>query len=376
MTTVARILYWGGGFLFFLLLLLLIPKPLLPVSISLLSWVATGLVFEVLLGPSRSSAHLSASPADGLVELVPLPGVLASPNTADPRFARLLDLEPAPRLARKPPRALLGRLRLVPLFHSRGTKGWTDPEIAQALDAVLRVGVWIEHQAQRYQAPLNVQLSSHYLRLLDPLTPESRPLEFALEPEQGGLAPFESDTDIELIASASRALSSLNIPQARDLPQLIHTLAARLDTDHLAWLLFSRSAGRSFASREHDLGLPSAHIAVIYAAENDLPGPLLGPPRVDPATIAHELLHLFGASDKYGRSLRDYPPGAVSSRDIMRLSESRLSRLQIDPRTASELLWPPHPNAHEKARRNTRVPGGHDAEIDKSQDPSPPVAGA
>ncbi len=81
------------------------------------------------------------------------------------------------------------------------------------------------------------------------------------------------------------------------------------------------------------------NLAVIHAAETDLPGPLLGPPSVDPATIAHELLHLFGASDKYGRSLKDYAPGSVTPREIMRLTESRLARLQVDPLTASELLW-------------------------------------
>ena len=48
-------------------------------------------------------------------------------------------------------------------------------------------------------------------------------------------------------------------------------------------------------------------------------------------TVVHELLHLFGATDKYGRSLRDVPPGTVTSRDVMRLSETRLSRLRIDP---------------------------------------------
>ncbi len=211
----------------------------------------------------------------------------------------------------------------------------------RALDAVFRVGVWIEKEAQHYNAPVNVQLVASYFQLLDPSPPEPQPLQFAPEPGEGGLSPFEELEDIELLASTSRAIRGLGLPGIRDLPKLVQVLGSRLDNDRLAWLLLTRSAGRSFASCERDLGLPGVNLAVIYAAETDLPGPLLGPPHVDPATIAHELLHLFGASDKYGRSLKSFAPRSVTARDIMRLSESRLSRLQVDPLTASELLWQP-----------------------------------
>ncbi len=68
-------------------------------------------------------------------------------------------------------------------------------------------------------------------------------------------------------------------------------------------------------------------LAICYAREASFPEPLAGPGRVDPTTVAHELLHLFGATDKYGVPLDNFPPGSVPRRDIMRLDEDRLDRL-------------------------------------------------
>jgi hypothetical protein len=80
-------------------------------------------------------------------------------------------------------------------------------------------------------------------------------------------------------------------------------------------------------------------MAVCYPCEASFPEPLVGPARVDPVTVVHELLHLFGASDKYGRPLTAYAPRTVTSREVMRLSEERLARLRIDPSTAAEIGW-------------------------------------
>ena len=55
--------------------------------------------------------------------------------------------------------------------------------------------------------------------------------------------------------------------------------------------------------------------------------------------IAHEVLHLFGASDKYGVPLDSFRSGQVTHRDIMRMDARRLERLRVDPLTASEVGW-------------------------------------
>jgi hypothetical protein len=87
--------------------------------------------------------------------------------------------------------------------------------------------------------------------------------------------------------------------------------------------------------------LEGVALAVCYLREASFPEPLPrnASARVDPVTVVHELLHLFGASDKYGHPLREFEPGTVTRHEVMRLSESRLSRLRIDERSARELGW-------------------------------------
>ncbi|MHC5541100.1 hypothetical protein ACYOEI_23000, partial [Singulisphaera rosea] len=111
------------------------------------------------------------------------------------------------------------------------------------------------------------------------------------------------------------------------------------EADVHVWLLHPRRAGRSLAIPLDRTELRGVSLAVCYAREANFPEPLVGFPFTDPVTIVHELMHLFGASDKYGVPLGSYPAKSVSSRDIMRLSESTLSRLRVDPRTAWEVGW-------------------------------------
>ena len=98
-------------------------------------------------------------------------------------------------------------------------------------------------------------------------------------------------------------------------------------------------AGRSGAIGAERFRLPGGGLALCYARESNASAPLVGLPYVDPATLAHEFLHLFGASDKYGTPLRSFPDRSVTSRDIMRLDRDRLGSLRIDPLTASEIGW-------------------------------------
>src|SRR5690606_23118862 len=106
-----------------------------------------------------------------------------------------------------------------------------------------------------------------------------------------------------------------------------------------AWLLFPRSAGQSWAVSEADLGLPGVSLGVCYARETKFSAALDRRPFSDPVSIVHELLHLFGATDKYGVPLKDFPAGSVSRRDVMRLDFETLGALRIDPLTAAEIGW-------------------------------------
>ncbi len=145
-------------------------------------------------------------PADGVVEVVPLPGVRSEPNPRDPRFGRFLELDsedgskPASRRRGVPP--LLGRVAIASLFLGRDGKSWSDPEIARTLDAVIRAARWVEHEAIRHHAAVNLDLAGVYFVADDPVSEAEVELAILPEGDRDGL--FEADAEVKLVASASR----------------------------------------------------------------------------------------------------------------------------------------------------------------------------
>jgi hypothetical protein len=306
-----------------------------------------GLMGEIVarLRAWRTAARVEtrdASPADGRVEVVPVDGVQGDPHGKEGRFRRYLAIEPTPVLPRirsRPARRacppLLGRVAMGSLFLDRGGKGWSDAEIARAMDGLIRAGEWIEREAMRIGAAVNLVVPETYFLARDE-APET-PVEIAVLPEGDGEGLFDADAEVRLVSAASRASRLLGFADVADLAE---SVSRRLDgVDGLVWVIHPRSAGRSFVVPESDTGICGVSLAICYAREDDFPGPLVGPPFSDPATFAHEFLHLFGASDKYGVPLRAFEPGQVTDRDIMRLEYERLSRLRIDPATAAEIGW-------------------------------------
>ena len=145
---------------------------------------------------------------------------------------------------------------------------------------------------------------------------------------------------MKAVIGATRAAVRLGFRDAADLFQAVE---ARVESDAAVWLIHPRRAGRSLAVPREESGLRGVSLAVCYARESSFPEPMVGPARTDPVTVVHELLHLFGATDKYGRSLREFAPKAVTPREVMRLAETRLSRLRVDAETAREIGWAPGP---------------------------------
>jgi hypothetical protein len=98
-------------------------------------------------------------------------------------------------------------------------------------------------------------------------------------------------------------------------------------------------------------GLDGVALAVCFPSEASFPEAVRRNDhvRVDVVTAAHEVLHLFGATDKYGLPLRSFEAGTVTRNEIMRLSEDHLSRLRVDAWTAYELGWVKSPRAQNTA---------------------------
>jgi len=344
----ARLGFWLFGFALGIAAGAAVPESLFPGARPVVfgsAFLLTGVFAEMFLGPTGPAAPRprDTRPADGRVDLAGVAGARREPNPVDPRFGAFLGLDaggPVGGVPGAPPRAeprtsppLLGRVVVASLFVGRDGRPWSAAEVAEAHRALTRAAGWVEAQALRFGAAVNLELADTYF-LFDDDAEDEVALAFTREGDDVG--PFEENATAKALFAATRAAAGLGFGDAQD---LFRSVAARLGADVTVWLMHPRQAGRSFAVPVEDSGLRGVSLAVCYPRESSFPGPLTGTARPDPVTLVHELLHLFGATDKYGQPLRDFAPRSVSSREVMRLTETRLSRLRIDPFTASEIGW-------------------------------------
>jgi hypothetical protein len=300
------------------------------------------LLLTVLAGPA-SRPHApprDTRPADGTIEVAHLRDVRAKPCAADPRFARFERLEGSVESRRAgdlpiEPGPLLGRVVVVSLFVGRDGADWSEGEIAKAHRAIERALGWVEREAMRWGAPVNLEMAGVYFASRDDRVDD---VEVGFVPEGDAEAPLEVAAVTRAVASASRAAARLGFA---DLAALVAAVEARLEAaDAVVWLVHPRCGGRSLAILPDERTLPGVALAVCFAREANFTEALgARPPFTDPVTVVHELLHLFGATDKYQAPLHAFPPGMVSERDVMCLYHESLPRLRVDRLTAQELGW-------------------------------------
>ena len=278
-----------------------------------------------------------ARPADGVVDVVPIVGVEGSANAVQTRFQKFDRLaDPGSLRSRRlysTNPALLGKVVLVSVFIGKDGADWTDEEVGRAHQALEKVGLWIEREASCRNVPVNIGVAEIYFQVEDEV---DDPVEIAFSPEGDDVGPMEANASSKSLAMASRAAARLGF---QDISCLFERMGSRIEADSCVWLFHVRRAGRSFAIPAVESDLSGIGLAICYSREASFPEPIRGAGRVDASTVAHELLHLFGASDKYGVALRSFAKGTVTSRDIMRLNHDSLSRMTIDPLTAFEVGW-------------------------------------
>ena len=286
--------------------------------------------------------------ADGEVPLCPLCGVDSITNEVRPELKRFLGLttpgEPSTRGRHVSRRWLLGRVAVFSIFVGRDGSLWSDREIQAAYDAMERMGRWIEREAIRHAAPVNIELVDTYFAVDDPREGEVE-LSSSLDPYETIID--EAESDLNDLAGASAAVKDLGFA---DLADLIGQMSRRAEADAVVWIIHVLRCGRSCVEEADRFGDRGVGVALCYAKDSTASGRLTGLPFVDPATLAHETLHLFGATDKYGTPVGSFPPRSVTSLDVMRLDETRLSRCRIDPLTAKEIGWPTAPNVAKRKR--------------------------
>jgi hypothetical protein len=320
----------------------------LGVWLALLGLGLVGLVIEVARLTLRARAS-RARRAEGETRVEPYPGGIApvalepkEPNLRDDRFFRYSGpFRPGEGEEPGPPSpwgktaspALLGRVALVSMFIGSDGRAWADSEIARWTASIEWAARWIRRQAERYGADVAVGVADTYFHVEGDRTPETE-IGYAWTGAELGL--FEMNSITRALTLMSRAAAQLGF---RDSVDFVREVGARLDGATPVWLLHLRRAGRSFAVPLELTELDGVSLALCYALNKNFPDSIVRSPVPDAAMIAHEILHLFGASDKYGMPLDAFRPGLVTSREIMRLDVDRLDRLRVDPLTASELGW-------------------------------------
>jgi hypothetical protein len=346
-----RVGFWLSGLVVGVAMAAAVPEALFPgarPAVFGAAFLVLGLIGEVLQSARVRHAAEEAAwrrdtrAADGRVELARVPGARGAPNPFDPRFTRFERLEPDgdPGASFAPPGwggrdcpPLLGRVVIASLFLGRDGRTWSDAELAESHEAITRAAAWVEREAQRYRAAVNLELASAYFVADDD---EADEVAIGFVAEGDDVGPFEERATTKALLRATRAAARLGFADA---PALFRAVERRVAADVTVWLLHPRESGRSFAVPRHFRAPGGLSLAVCYPREASFPEPLNGPARADPVTVVHELLHLFGATDKYGRPLAAFAPRTVSTREVMRLSEDRLSRLRVDPGTAVEVGW-------------------------------------
>jgi hypothetical protein len=286
-------------------------------------------------------------PADGEVGIVAISGVVSEGGLRGSEFRRFVALEAGVSEVpfrsfriwgrRFPP--LLGRVAIVSVFQGRDGRAWSEDEVAKAHRALRRAGAWIEREAIRWQVPVNIDLADTYFSGVE--QDADREVAIFRPDEWGGVGLPDPDAEARILGILGRTAAGLGFADPVD---LLGRIGRRVEADQLVWLLHVRRAGKSIALPSDATGIPGVAVAVCYAREEDFEAPLAVPPFADPITFVHELMHLFGAEDKYGVSLSTFPRGTVSERDVMVLGLESLSRLHVDPLTAVEIGWASSPS--------------------------------
>ena len=304
--------------------------------------LAHGFLGELVFRRRRGGVRTQAALPDGLVP----DGRIAirafvkercKPNEVDDRFGRQVQRPPRSsgrtRLASE---GLTGRVVVSTIFNSGEYSEWSDAEIARALRTVERSCRWIEREAIRWNAPLKLDVAGAYF--VFPLRPFHEP-EINLADQAHDLGLVAQGEWEWIFKGLNQGLPELGCDDFIDF--VVSAESSLAPNDGVVWLLFPRQAGRSFALHRSDGLTGGANLAVCYALDANFPEPLRGSrPRVDPATIAHEMLHLFHATDKYGKRLDAFPEGTVTRSDIMRMANLRSFETHtIDLATAREIGW-------------------------------------
>lgn len=239
---------------------------------------------------------------------------------------------------------LKGKVILYAVFvDAKAPKPWTSYDIASTLDSINLATQWIEGQAQLNGIPLNIETICHSNKKTVPIYED-----FPRKSLSGALVSKTPGSGVKRIRKwADRVSKQAGMALPKDTSSIILTpnkmedrerLIARIrdihKTDNVVLMFFINNYYTeeiSIAVDSRTNGMPEFSIVSFK----------------NPAVIAHEFLHLFGAIDLYTNPLyrnkivmknkyeilKDFP------NEIMAFSHNRIETLEIGAITQYHIGW-------------------------------------
>ena len=141
------------------------------------------------------------------------------------------------------------------------------PGTRECPQSLTRAGEWVEREAIRYRAAVNVSVANTYF-VFDDDSPDEVAVGFGWEGSDVG--PLEQNATEKALIALSRAADDLRF---RDAVALLPPVNSRLRADSSVWFMHHRRAGRSFAVPREFSALTEVKPALATLGSRPSPSP-------------------------------------------------------------------------------------------------------
>jgi hypothetical protein len=219
-------------------------------------------------------------------------------------------------------KSLHGKIKVINCFVSAGKNQWLETEKLDLLNMQVKALDWIKQQGEKRWAVNDITFSVSSFGVtkdiqLDTIMSDKEP----------------SNIGINWIPLVLRKIGYNDATWFRD------SIKSRNDQDNLVVIVFAKSKGRSYAqptNSDNPVYERFTEGAIIYSE-------YFNNKKLNVGTVAHEILHLFGAWDLYNSKLQrpevEQKAWQLFPRSIMLNPHNNIDELVVDQVTAWTIGW-------------------------------------
>lgn len=226
---------------------------------------------------------------------------------------------------------LLENIKVHVFFTDDNESSWTKQEINAYFNTHIKLGFeFIEKEAKRYGIPLTVTYELYGTALC-----KGQVIKYE------GIVSDGSDGhhDLNTVDHAARDIGYSNKAA------MYYDLFEKNDYCEVVFLSVFNKDGISYAHQQaEDNGSAIVEGAVVFTSYLDYDFKLNENTHMA-ATVAHEILHLFGAQDLYDEELKNYAKNKYAD-DIMLMDHRNIEQMTVGKFTAYSIGWRDNPPAY------------------------------